>query len=701
MQRQQLIDVAHGLGRSIADQALWQGEQCTWEVQTLDQATGGPSPEVAGGGLYQGSGGIALFLAELYGVTGDDRMATTAAGGLRHALADAAELPAASFSFHGGRVGAAYLAVRLAELLAKPRYVQRAEELLRPLVGKGEKDHGLDVIGGAAGAIPALLWLRSRVDDRKLSEDLLQTSIDLGSRLINAARREPEGWSWNTVGPAATRHVAGFAHGAAGGALALLELAHATGQGRFRLAAEMAFLYERQIFDPEQSNWPDLRHREMNLIYYSADRDSLRSRDTADSLPPYEPRFMTAWCHGSPGIGLSRIRAYELTGQEIYRQEAEAALRSTLASLEHLEGQGFSLCHGVAGNCELPLYAAEVLERPELREVALRCAEMGARTYGDGERPWPCGTVEQAPDPSLLLGHAGMGYFYLRLASPELPTPLILRPAVAAVAQVTVEISVDEATDNGATSYAAQRREAVREYFGQTLDAWQRLEVPWTLPPCLGDGGHTTPRQQGPASEAYAALKQALESTSPELRPLAEDAFRLERRRFELAAQPNDLSLCFLRNLRRTPSDDVPWHTAGFLPSEDCMLVTTAWDWDGPWETADTQSRPAPREQAWVIARPAERLVTRPLAPLAAAMLASLGMPTEDHGQRDPSSAVRLHDLVESLLRALGGAPDPEQRRGLTAQIEHQLRELYRVGLVDTVPVTVSDETVRSQLAEA
>ena len=697
MQRQQLIDIAHGLGRDIVNQALWQGEQCTWEVQTLDQATGGPSPEIAGGGLYQGSGGIALFLAELYGVTGDGVMAKTAQGGLRHALHAAEDLPAASFSFHGGRVGAAYLATRMAELLNEPRYVQEAEQVLRPLVGNAAKDHGLDVIGGAAGAIPALLWLRSRLEDRKLSEDLLQTTIDLGNRLIEAARREPEGWSWSTVGPAATRHVAGLAHGAAGGALALLELAQATGQGRFRFAAEMAFLYERRLFDAEQSNWPDLRHQEMNLIYYSADRDSLRRDDVADSLPPYRPRFMTAWCHGSPGIGLARLRAYELTGQEVYRQEAEAALRSTLKSLEILDGQGFSQCHGVAGNCELPLYGAEVLARPDLRHVALRSAEMGVRTYGDGQRPWPCGTIEQVPDPSLLLGHAGIGLFYLRLASPDVPTPLLLRPAMESLGVSTA----GDLTEH-VTTYAAQRRTAVREYFGQTLDAWERLGVPWTVPTCLGDGENRQPLQRGPSMEVYAALKGALESQFSELRSLAEDAWGLERQRFELAAEPNDLSRCFLRRMRRPALDEVAWHEAGFSPAEDCVLVTTHWDWAGTWQAANGEdaARPPRREQTWVVARHGERLVTLPLAPLAAAMLSSLGMPEDDAAQ-GKSVATSLQDLVDGLLDALGGTPTPEQRRGLTAQIEHQLRELYRAALVDAVPVTASGETERWQLAEA
>lgn len=38
--------------------------------------------------------------------------------------------------------------------------------------------------------------------------------------------------------------------------------------------------------------------------------------------------------------------------------------------------------------------------------------------------PWPCGTVEV---PGLLLGLAGIGYFYLRFADPA-GTPTVLIP---------------------------------------------------------------------------------------------------------------------------------------------------------------------------------------------------------------------------------------------------------------------------------
>lgn len=701
MQRVDQIAVAQRLAAEIVAEARWQDDVCTWQVQTLDQATGGPQPEVAKGGIYQGTAGIALFLGELLRVVegGDlaldddldlEELRRTATGGLRHALAAADAMPAGSCSFHGGRVGAAYVATRLAEPLGEPRYSERARRLLSTLAGNEAHDHGLDVIGGAAGAIPALLWLRHALDD----DGLLDIACGLGDRLMTAARREPGGWSWNTVGPSATRNIVGYAHGTAGVALALLELYRASGRGRYRFAAEMAFLYERRLFDATTSNWPDLRHREMNEIYYSADQDSLRRAEVADSLPPYQPRYMTAWCHGSPGIGLSRLRAYELTGQEIYRREAEAALTSTLASLESLEHQGYSLCHGVAGNCALPLYGAEVLGDPHLLEVVEGCAEFGRTHYHDRDVAWPCGTIEQVPDPSLLLGKAGIGYFYLRLVSPDLPSVLLLRPPV------TGRLQEDD-------SFESQSRQGVGEYFAQTLRSLQALGLP--VDAALAEASSSdsaeaspmpaspmpaSPMTVSPVERAYEVLTRLVEGQRGEARRLAMDAFELERRRYGLVVVPNDLSRHFLRHLRRLPVDEVAWQSSSFRLAEDCVLVSTQWQWhvDG-WQGPPEGGAQAPPEgeQAWLVARQGEKVATRRLSPLATALLSAL--------QSAADASAPLAEIVARLLGLLGGSPSPAERQQLTSKIEHQLRELYRVGVVDALAAPASTQRATAAVA--
>jgi len=59
--------------------------------------------------------------------------------------------------------------------------------------------------------------------------------------------------------------------------------------------------------------------------------------------------------------------------------------------------------------------------RSSIREVA----HAGIERYAKRGHPWPCGM--NGDTPNLMLGLAGIGYFYLRLAIPAIPSILLLR----------------------------------------------------------------------------------------------------------------------------------------------------------------------------------------------------------------------------------------------------------------------------------
>ena len=52
-------------------------------------------------------------------------------------------------------------------------------------------------------------------------------------------------------------------------------------------------------------------------------------------------------------------------------------------------------------------------------------AHGGIERYAKRGHPWPCGMNGETPN--LMLGLAGIGYFYLRLAIPAIPSILLLR----------------------------------------------------------------------------------------------------------------------------------------------------------------------------------------------------------------------------------------------------------------------------------
>jgi type 2 lantibiotic biosynthesis protein LanM len=355
-----------------------------------------------GADLYGGLPGVALFLAYLGEVSGEERYAALAGEALA-ALRRQAERLRPSVTLVGafdGWGGVIYALTHLGALWGRPELLQEAAALAEPLPGLIERDDLLDVISGSAGCLAALLAL----DRAAPSRDVLAAATCCGERLLAAARPAGDGLAWVTPLPASAP-LTGFSHGAAGMAWSLLELAARTGEARYRTAARAAFAYERGLFAPAPGNWPDFR-------------------DLAGTGGDRPPAFMTAWCHGAPGIGLARLRALRHSDDEVLRAEIGAALRATRRAGF---GGNLSLCHGDLGNLELFLQASEILGESRWRSEADRVA--GATLRGIERDGWVCGVPGGVESPGLMTGLAGIGYGLLRLAEPgRVPPVLVLAP---------------------------------------------------------------------------------------------------------------------------------------------------------------------------------------------------------------------------------------------------------------------------------
>jgi type 2 lantibiotic biosynthesis protein LanM len=402
--RGRLLAAARAVGDRLEALALQGTQDATWIGLTLGTESQW-SLLPLGMDLYDGLPGVALFLAYLGTLTGEERytaLAQAAVTGLRRQVESNQSVLTAVGGFNGWG-GVIYTYTHLAALWQQPALGSDAAavvEWLPPLI---ERDEHLDVIEGAAGCIGGLLSL----DRCAPSPRTRAMAIHCGNRLLACQQALGRGSAWVTRTPAA-KPLTGFAHGAAGMAWALLELAAVTGLERFRAAARAALAYERSLFSPEARNWPDLR-------------DGGGLGLPGDNKPA---RFQTAWCYGAPGIGLARLRALSHGEDGELRAEIDAALQTTLA-------QGFgdnhSLCHGDLGNLELLVQAGETLAGPPWRAEVDRLAALILESISrDG---WRCGNPLRVESPGLMTGLAGIGYGLLRLAEPaRVPSVLLLEP---------------------------------------------------------------------------------------------------------------------------------------------------------------------------------------------------------------------------------------------------------------------------------
>jgi len=352
--------------------------------------------------LYSGLPGIGLFLAYLGAVTGEDRyteLARRVARTVRRRCRELSYAESRSIGAFQPLCGSAYFLIHAASLWDDPTDRAEIEPILDTLQTRIEEDRHFDVISGAAGCIATMMVCSAHGG----SSRALELARRCGEHLLAHAARLPSGWAWRSPiesdGP-----LTGFSHGAAGIGWALARLAEWTGQERFRTAAQSAIDYERGLYSSEAENWPDLR------------RFSDRSG---------EPRaYPTAWCHGAPGIALSRLPLLSRDPDPELRREVEVALSTTLA---RGFGRNHSLCHGDLGNLDVAAQAADALEDSDARAEVVRLAMWV--TNDINRRGRLCGTPAPVETPGLMVGLAGIGYGLLRLLSPtRVPSVLSLAP---------------------------------------------------------------------------------------------------------------------------------------------------------------------------------------------------------------------------------------------------------------------------------
>jgi type 2 lantibiotic biosynthesis protein LanM len=407
LQPDELVSEATAIAASIESQAIRESDGgLSWLNLSFEPLAERYQLQPAPLQLYDGGLGVAQFMALLARTTGQARWQDLARGALRPILRQfevpVAELaPWAQLAGIGAAVGVTSLIhglVRVAQSLDDPAALDAARHLARLVTPELiAADRKFDVLSGSAGAILGLLTLWAATRDPAV----LAQAVGCGEHLLRHRVPGPaDTQTWRTLGP---QPLTGFSHGAAGIAYALLRLAQASGDGRYRAAADSAIAFERALFVAAARNWPDLRPAVIEKGF------------TLQAM---------GWCNGAPGIGLARLGAWDLARDDALRAEVDVALSVTQdASLDALD----HLCCGSFGRMDLLIEASLRFQQPQLLAVARGHA---AYVMDRAHRQGGCTVLPGWSTPvfccGLFQGYSGIGYQLLRLAAPtEVPSVLL------------------------------------------------------------------------------------------------------------------------------------------------------------------------------------------------------------------------------------------------------------------------------------
>ncbi|MCP6762977.1 MAG: type 2 lanthipeptide synthetase LanM family protein [Fischerella sp. CENA71] len=404
---EQLIAEAQAIATQLETRAItdfdgsinWIGLGCVPEaerfrLQVLDYS------------LYEGRCGVALFLAALDQITGDPyshKLALRTLQPLRQQI-QTLDLESrqrmARFVGIGGATGLGsmiYAFVKISQFLDDQALLEDAQALaswITPELIAGDKK--LDIIGGSAGAILGLLSLYQATGH----ENVLLKAIACGQYLLSHRYSDTgAAKAWQTLGKIPS---AGFSHGAAGIAYALLRLYAVVEDQAYLAAAREGIEYERSVFCESKANWP---------VSHKAER-------TGGQFS-----FPSQWCHGAAGIGLARLGSLEILNTPEIQREIEIALRTTesfgLQAIDHL-------CCGNMGRIEVLLVGAQRCDRADWHQIALQNAtNVVARAKRTGAYQLFANLPSSVFNPGFFQGTAGIGYELLRLAANDLPCVLL------------------------------------------------------------------------------------------------------------------------------------------------------------------------------------------------------------------------------------------------------------------------------------
>ncbi len=515
--------------------------------------------------IFGGTTGIIFFFIAMYQYSGKQMYLDTAIQAT-HWVENYAQTQKDPFvCFISGYTGIAYLYCKLYEVTQDSSYLSRATVHIQAIAPQLRQGNNIDdFISGEAGNIFVLMYVYAYNRSQEL-EELITICLN---RLIAQARLSRKGVKWGYQ-PNSLDSLCGFSHGASGIGYVLLEASRYFANEALLWLASQSFIYESQYYRKKINNWIDLR------IYteYLQELSILNQKPFSLVVGKGD---VNAWAHGTTGIGLVRLRAFEMTQAEVFYRESTAALHKTMRDLTHTFWADYSLCSGAGGMAEFILESSQTLAYPEMHTYACEVAAQAIRlrnTHGHYPSTWGP-TIE---DPSLLLGISGIGYLFLRLLTPDKVDSILLPRLPVTTSPKPLSMQ------SYAYSLSSIRQKVWGKHFKRTLLLLGQLQGEAVLAIFLEEN---FPDPSNEYKYLIRHLQTRIQTLTNPYRSVVQECFRLEKK--QVAMQIDSKSGIYHQIYRQAQAQQ--WATCQGLSMESFLkqtfvrcrhiqILANHWDW--------------------------------------------------------------------------------------------------------------------------
>ncbi|MBE6047910.1 MAG: type 2 lantipeptide synthetase LanM [Clostridium sp.] len=381
------IELADKIGELILRRKVEISNNISWISTSLlgkGEVEFGVGP--VGNDFYFGNAGIALYLAYLGKYTGKEIYLHEAKRAVKfniNFLKQEKLYDYGNIGFHNGIGGVILSLALISEIID----IDECEDVIKfsliNLKTLIDKDISYDMLGGSAGLIVSLIELRKIYP--QLNDHISELITKAYYHLINSRTKEEGRCYWTSK---VAYPYTGYAHGNAGILSAIVKLKNCQKDILGKEIVDDNFInemlnYQRKLYNAQNRNWQTTHLKEL---------------------------YSNGWCHGAPGILLSRTIMKECNYKDsLIDDEIKKALDTTI---KNGFGNNPTYCHGDLGNIEIVKAASLALGN---RKLANKCDNTYVELFDSIlSNKWDNNIFRNTESLGIMIGLAGWGYSILR-----------------------------------------------------------------------------------------------------------------------------------------------------------------------------------------------------------------------------------------------------------------------------------------------